>query len=107
MDCQRGQETLSREPCYHCGRKNHRVRDCWSKNGLCIKCRASDHFLMDCPNRQKTITTGPTGNNSVAAGPSRRADTGKGIMRGKAFTLAHIHCIVSDWDSSDSLNYLK
>ncbi|GAV87584.1 zf-CCHC domain-containing protein, partial [Cephalotus follicularis] len=74
--------------CTHCGRADHQQRNCRKWNGWCLKCGASNHLRRDCPERQGTIPAGPMSNNDAADGSSYKRNTGKSIMRGKAFILA-------------------
>ncbi|GAV85237.1 zf-CCHC domain-containing protein/RVP_2 domain-containing protein [Cephalotus follicularis] len=57
-------------------------------NGLCLRCGASGHSVRDCPKSQATSPTGLASSSGAAAGPSQRRDTGKGIAKGRVFTLS-------------------
>ncbi|GAV83385.1 zf-CCHC domain-containing protein/RVP_2 domain-containing protein [Cephalotus follicularis] len=76
--------------CYHCGRKGHLQKDCWRMNGLCLRCGAAGHLMKDCPKGQATAAIGPASSSGAAAGPSQQRDTGKGIAKGRVFTLLQI-----------------
>ncbi|GAV91071.1 zf-CCHC domain-containing protein [Cephalotus follicularis] len=73
--------------CYHCGRKGHLQKDCWKMNGLCLRCGTDGHLTKDCPKGQATAPTGQASSSGAAAGPSQRRDTGRGIAKGRIFTL--------------------
>ncbi|GAV82541.1 zf-CCHC domain-containing protein/zf-CCHC_4 domain-containing protein [Cephalotus follicularis] len=70
--------------CYHCGRKGNLQKDCWKKNGLCLRCETPDHEVKDCP---KSPPTGPMSISNTATGSPQRGSKGKGIIRGTIFTL--------------------
>ncbi|GAV56908.1 zf-CCHC domain-containing protein/RVP_2 domain-containing protein [Cephalotus follicularis] len=57
-------------------------------NGLCLRCGESGHSVRDCPKSQATAPTGPASRSGAAVGPSQRRDTGKGIAKGRVFTLS-------------------
>ena len=35
--------------CRHCGKSNHKKKDCWKKVGKCLRCGSSKHRIKDCP----------------------------------------------------------
>ncbi|GAV58411.1 zf-CCHC domain-containing protein/RVP_2 domain-containing protein [Cephalotus follicularis] len=94
------QRTRSRTPnhnrqqnasgCTFCGRPNHDESECWKKMGKCLKCGSQGHILKDCPMIREQVR-GQQGNagasGSIAAAQPRR-DTGKGIMKGRVYTLS-------------------
>ncbi|GAV84680.1 hypothetical protein CFOL_v3_28122 [Cephalotus follicularis] len=76
--------------CTFCGRPNHDESECWKNMGKCLKCGSQDHILNNCPMIREQVR-GQQGNagasGSVAAAKPRR-DTGKGIMKGRVYTLS-------------------
>ncbi|GAV80486.1 zf-CCHC domain-containing protein, partial [Cephalotus follicularis] len=78
------------EGCTFCGRPNHDESECWKNMGKCLKCGSQGHILKDCP-MLKDQVRGQQGNvgasGSIAAAQPQR-DTGKGIMKGRVYTLS-------------------
>ncbi|GAV86534.1 RVP_2 domain-containing protein [Cephalotus follicularis] len=76
--------------CTFCGRPNHDESECWKKTGKCLRCGSQGHMVMNCPMIREQVR-GQQGNagasGSVAAAQPRR-DTGKGIMKGRVYTLS-------------------
>ncbi|GAV73979.1 RVP_2 domain-containing protein, partial [Cephalotus follicularis] len=76
--------------CTFCGRPNHEESECWKKTGKCLKCGSQDHILNNCPMIREQVRgqQGSAGDSGNVAAAQPRRDTGKGIMKGKVYTLS-------------------
>ena len=55
--------------CSFCGRKNHKVENCWRANHLCLIC-GDQHFMKDCPQFQSNFKAeGTAVSNPKASAP--------------------------------------
>ncbi|GAV61220.1 RVP_2 domain-containing protein, partial [Cephalotus follicularis] len=76
--------------CTFCGRPNHDETDCSKKMGKCLRCGSQDHMVSGCPmtRDQARGQQGSAGASGSVAVAQPRRDTGKGIVKGRVYTLS-------------------
>ncbi|GAV91278.1 RVP_2 domain-containing protein, partial [Cephalotus follicularis] len=76
--------------CTFCGRQNHDEAECWKRMGKCLRCGSQDHMLGNCPKMRNHARSqqGSAGASGSVAAAQPRKDTGKGIMKGRVYTLS-------------------
>ncbi|GAV72043.1 hypothetical protein CFOL_v3_15532 [Cephalotus follicularis] len=76
--------------CTFCGRPNHDETECWKKMGKCLRCGSQDHMMNNCPmmGNQARSQRGSAGASGSVTAAQPRKDTGKGIVKGRVYTLS-------------------
>ncbi|GAV79157.1 hypothetical protein CFOL_v3_22622 [Cephalotus follicularis] len=76
--------------CTSCGRLKHDETECWKKMGKCLRCGSQEHMLNSCPmmRDQARGQPGSAGACGSVATAQPQKDTGKGIVKGRVYTLS-------------------
>ena len=66
--------------CEYCGRRGHKVPDCWRKSGKCLRCGSSSHNLSQCPEQGRSRSRTP-GRRDSEFRPRSRSNSRSGPRR--------------------------